>query len=447
MSKAAAVVLTIIPVIILIFVVANYGLTSPFWDQWDFIPTLVKAYDGTLGFGDLFAWHSEHRPFFPRLIALLFAYPSHWNIAYELALNVILGILLFLTLVLQIKKTAQVTKLSNLYFTIPLMSILVFSMSQWENWIWGWQIQVWLAVFCSTAGIFLLTNFPSSYKWFFISLLLGMIAIYSFVSGISYLVMGFLILLFDIRNKRAAIFFKILIWVSISTVLLAVYYFSDRQAAVQFSHVGQLIKFLYEPLKFLQFISFPFAFLGGPFAFGSLEVAITLGILCVLLMALLPLILIRRFKSSVITPYVYLNIFVIGVTLMTGLGRIELNALQAISSRYITFALLAWSSNAAMLSLLLFKTSTFKNLSNRNFIRRTVFIALGTIVLLALSSSFAAIWELKNRHKIWLKYQSRLAQTNNPQELLSFYDYFYPDKDKFIERVNLMRAYKLSIFR
>lgn len=440
--------LTLLPLIFTIFSVASYGFNFPFWDQWELIPLLASSFEGNFKFSDLLAWHNEHRPFFPRLIMLLIAYPTRWNISYELITNLILSVLLFTTLLLQIKKTVQETKATKLFLLVPLISILVFSMSQWENFVWGWQIQIWLTVLSSTAGIFILTNHTRSYKRLFTSLTFGIVSLYSFSTGISYLLTGLIILITEARNKNG--FFRPLIWLLASILLLLTYVYRLDNALVNVYFRGpvDLSSFTLEPLKFLlSFMLYLLVFFGSPLSVASQLLAIGIGTLCVLLIFSLPLILLKHFKYSIAAPYIFLNVFVIGTAIMIALARTNLGILQALASRYTTFSLLAWFSNITMLSLLLFKTKTFKNLENRQFFQKTILAGLVTIIVLVLVSSILGILELKKIYKILARYQRELVESQNLQTSSLPYHHIYPDKEILKERVILLRKYKLSIYK
>src|SRR2546426_10722897 len=84
------------PVLALIILVQTYGVNVPHWDQWDMIPIFQRYQSGELKWGDVWAQDAESRIFFPRLIMLGLAVLSKWNIMWELYLNIVLGILIFL---------------------------------------------------------------------------------------------------------------------------------------------------------------------------------------------------------------------------------------------------------------------------------------------------------------------------------------------------------------
>src|SRR5262245_62975011 len=86
---AIALLLAFIPLAYLIVMVATYSVDVPFADQWALVPLLEKSYRGTLTLRDLWSQHNEHRLLFPRMIMLVLARLSGWNLRYELAVNIL----------------------------------------------------------------------------------------------------------------------------------------------------------------------------------------------------------------------------------------------------------------------------------------------------------------------------------------------------------------------
>ena len=73
------------PAFWLAWLIYQYGVDTPWGDQWDATRLLLEKMDrGTLGFSDFFAFHNEHRIFFPQLLSFVLARLTHWNIRAEL---------------------------------------------------------------------------------------------------------------------------------------------------------------------------------------------------------------------------------------------------------------------------------------------------------------------------------------------------------------------------
>lgn len=194
-------VLILIPPSFILILVNKYGVDFPYWDQWKFVPLLIKAHYGELTFSDLWAQHLEHRILFPRIIMLLLAYITNWNIMYELYLSVILAglILWFLYLLLRLTVGNYIPS------WLPIvMSFLTFSTIQYENWMWGWQIQIFLNVLCIVIAILSVSRFPGNLKGIAIAIVFSFIASFSFNNGLLIWII-IAILLFFQNGKKIAI--------------------------------------------------------------------------------------------------------------------------------------------------------------------------------------------------------------------------------------------------
>ena len=67
------------------WLIFRYGVDTPWGDEWDStLPLLEKMQAGTLGWADFFAFHNEHRIFFPRLLTFGLARLTDWNVRAEL---------------------------------------------------------------------------------------------------------------------------------------------------------------------------------------------------------------------------------------------------------------------------------------------------------------------------------------------------------------------------
>lgn len=189
-------VLVLLPIVFLIYFVAQYKVDVPYWDQWEIASLLNKSFEGTLAFGDLWKQHNEHRPLFPLIIMLVLARLSNWNISYELAVNILLGIGIFSVFIYQLGKTDKSIGNRRVYWPVPIISLFIFCLPQYENWLWGWQIQVFLNVLAAIVGIVLLAGYAHKWLGFMLALFMGVIATYSFANGLVYWPVGLLMLFF-----------------------------------------------------------------------------------------------------------------------------------------------------------------------------------------------------------------------------------------------------------
>jgi hypothetical protein len=176
---AAAVIL--IPAFLVVAYVVYFGVNVPFWDDWALAPYLTLAQTHQLTAAALFAQHNEERIFFPRLVMMAIAAVTNWNLtgqmfAYALSL-ILVCLLLFLVYVRETGVSAR-----SLLFFAPA-AFLIFSLRQWENLLWGFEI-VWgvLALFAILA-LYLLQLARRPWIGFVLAALSGIVASYSGLIG------------------------------------------------------------------------------------------------------------------------------------------------------------------------------------------------------------------------------------------------------------------------
>ena len=200
MLRAAA----FVPPLLLCALVYRYGVDLPLFDQWEFVRVLETIRDGQLSgldiARDLFHGHNEHRLFFPRISMVLLAQPSDWNIRLELFFNLLLAGVLFVAL----QRIASTLSLSQAWRAtlLFLLSFCAFNPMQWENWSWGWQIQIFSVVTGVGWACYLLTrvaaigHFTKAQAWRLgLAVAAALVATFSFANGLLIWPVGLLVLL------------------------------------------------------------------------------------------------------------------------------------------------------------------------------------------------------------------------------------------------------------
>ena len=353
LSRHCDKILALVPLAFLIWVVVQYAVAVPYWDQWELVPLLEKTYHGELTFHDLWAQHNEHRIIFPQLIMLLLARLTRWNIHYELAVNIILALGIFAVFIHQVKITGRKLGFAGLPWAIPAISLIVFSVSQYQNWLWGWQIQMFLNLLAVAGGIVLLAN--DTFRWwkFAAAALLGIVATYSFANGILLWPIGLLLLLLvpTGAGKRKAATAG---WILIGTLTLGAYFY-HYQKPENHPPLSLIFKI---PAEYAVYV---FKYLGticaqglgvdisaeGAFAFifglaGTIATGWAGGTLLRKKIA----------DPGTLLPYFGLVLYSVGSALVTGVGRLGFGTNQALASRYCTMVVPLWVSLVVFLILL-----------------------------------------------------------------------------------------------
>jgi len=162
-------ILYLLPVALLLWFVATFSVNVPFWDQWRLVNLFDKVASGNAGFSDFFEVHGHHRIFFPKLIITALAFASGWNTQYEIICSIIFVLITFWFLCqIAAENSPQPSferggresnsPLPILYSQLPniLTCMLLFSLVQHQNWLWGFTLFWFLTNLCLVMAVFFL---------------------------------------------------------------------------------------------------------------------------------------------------------------------------------------------------------------------------------------------------------------------------------------------------
>lgn len=431
----AAAVVTLLPLVFLLTVLVLFHIDAPYLDQWEFVPFLEKAYSGTLSPFDFWAQHNEHRLVFPRLFFLLLAWLTRWDIRWELAANVVMGMGLFAVLAYNFVSIGRYSVGISAIWTFPFISALVFSMSQWENWTFGWQFQEFLTVLAATSGIFLLANPRSRWPAFGFAMLLGVVASYSFASGLAYWPVAAVAMVLAKPPDRNGLSARRVIWLAISVATITSYLYGYQTP----EHHPPTSAALARPVEFIVYI---LKYIGAPVVSWNGHLAAIVGLLGITTFTALAVHLLNSGGAPVgtLAPHVCLALFALASGVMAGIGRLGFGSNQAMSPRYITFAQLLWVGSLGLAYLTLAHAARFKPTPQVR--RKTVAVALVFLGLLAVNSFYGA-FRWSERWAYRRPAQQELVRGDNPALLVRL----HPDPSLVIERREILREHRLSLFR
>ena len=170
-----------LPALLLLADIRAFAVNIPFMDDWQFVPLLEKAKNGTLTFQELWAPHDEHRLFLPRIliIASMFATGGDYRVQSFITFSlvaVISACLLWLMVRLNGNR-------SSVFWTWVLANIALFSPIQFHNWLWPMQFAYFLPyTFLALCFCTLYTRIPALPK-FALAAVFALAGNYSFVQG------------------------------------------------------------------------------------------------------------------------------------------------------------------------------------------------------------------------------------------------------------------------
>ena len=405
MKKFILFSLYLIPVVLLIGFVANFSVNVPIDDEWRLANLFEKIAAGNINFNDFWALHSNHRIVFPKIIIAVLAFASQWNINYQLCLSIGLAVLTFIALYslssMQVKNAGD-----NLWHLANILTcILLCSLVQYENWLWGFQLAWFLVNLCFVSAVYALLSNHKLLPYIKISIA----AVFCFIASFS-LAQGLLSWLAaipavvalegNVVEKRK----RLILWILLFFATCAIYsidYHPSRKTSI--------ISLLNKPLVvidyFLSLLGSPIVRLSGISALVGLLI---FGIF--LFLAVHFVIKISEHREAL--PWLSIGLFSVLSALFITAGRAEFGAIQAIeSSRY--------TSNSILLLIALVQLGQLfargKSATNRNY--KLVYRMLaGTLIGIIIVNSGQAIAQSR----------SALVYKQGAQDCLQLINYLEP---------------------
>lgn len=407
-EKIFLIVIYSLPAILLLWFVTTFSVNLPLSDDWTLIDLFDKIYNNTATFKDFFAQHNGDRIFFPRIIFTVIAFISNWNIKLEIYFIFLLSLSNFLILY----KIAELNynKLGKILFHLLniITSMANFSLNQYENWLWGFQISWFLINTCLILAIFILTV-P---RRLFVNIRLSLAATCCFVASFSsaHGLLSWLAVLpsvFMIEGNVKDKKIRLLMWIGLFAACVAIYYIGYEKSD---NHPSFLF-FLKNPLKI--FVYF-FTIIGFPLS-RNIFPPIIAGLTLFFTFLFFNFLCFTNHKSEFTVrsvPWLSLGWFAILFALITTIGRTDFGIEQVTSSKYITVSVLLFISCVQLCGLwILYK---YKHINGKTIFFGSA-LCLGFLLELFLSSSTATIVEAQNTY-----IQRKTGE--NCLEIISFID-------------------------
>lgn len=295
----------------------------PFWDEWQNIVIFLHFKQGTLQFADFWAFHNEHRIVIPRMLYLALVILTHWNeqviMSFDLALAVIESALLLAAIRRSLNSSGWMIAL------VAPISLLVFSLGQYENWLWAFQITFICTVLGVACCVYAFARQPASWMLFLLGLAGAFLAAWSSAGG-TMAWLAFLPAAWRAGRIKGGI------WTLTAAAVLITYFQG-------FPHST--------PFHFsLKMLGFSLGYLGAPLGDLNVTWSLIAGILSVMFV-LVNLVMYWRMRGSGVPldAWFCLALFALAVDGITTLGRYELFGFSDfLTSRYQVFSVLWWVS-------------------------------------------------------------------------------------------------------
>jgi hypothetical protein len=318
-----------LPVAMAVFV--GFSTTNvPIYDEWLWSPLILAGHAGLLQWNDLWAQQNSHRSVVPTLVVLALAALTGWDTRVEALVSVALAALTQLFVWRLFVRDRGVEGAAAPFLAAGL---LLFSLAQVENWLWGFQLS-WLMVNALVAAVVVALDHRAhaglSVARVAIALACAAAASFTMLFGFAAWLAGFIML----RTARPRVL--VAIGWGACACLCAVIYFHDylrppdehgwfAQAAAPLIDLPQFV---------LAVLGAPLGLFGGRILselFGMAAcVAFAVGIVR------------ARSRGIDVSHWSALFAFSVGVALLIAIGRTAYGVDAAVLSRYTTPASFAW---------------------------------------------------------------------------------------------------------
>lgn len=185
----------LLPLLPLLWVCFYYHYPLPLWQHLD----ALFAYDAVKE--GLYSWQDFFTPYQGQWIAsglalrLLLIESSSWSVLLEAAASIVLAALTLRAVWLMVKPIAPPVALW-------LMAAIVFSLDQTTSWLWGYQLQLYLAVCSGVWCIYYVTQHRPTKKDMLLAISLALIASTSHYIGLALWILGYVTLSTRYRKKQ-----------------------------------------------------------------------------------------------------------------------------------------------------------------------------------------------------------------------------------------------------
>ena len=249
-----------LPLIGYLWLLARYSVNTIYADQWSDVTVIQQSYTHFFDWGPMWLQHFENRVFFPNIIVVLLAHTVHFNVQVEEYLGAVMLAASTVALLWTHKRRSR--SLPWLYYC-PV-AILAFSVVQYQNTLWGFQLAWFMVVLALAVAILLLDRVRLSWLVLGGAMVAAVVGSFSSLQGLLIWPTG-LVLLYYRRRSLA----HVAVWIT-AAAAATVLYFHNYNSAV--SPESQFAR--HHPLATVKFFLFAIGdVVGKPVSLGTTDPA------------------------------------------------------------------------------------------------------------------------------------------------------------------------------
>ncbi len=203
------------PVVSYFWVVHQYGVNVIFGDQWSDVTVIRHSYSHLLDWQSLWTQHTENRMLFPNLVVVALARTTHFNIQVEEYVSALMLVVATGLLIWAHKRRSP--SIPWLYYC-PVV-LLAFSLVQYENILWGFQMAWFLVLVSLASTVVLLDRFTLTWPVVIGAVAAAVVGSFSLLQGLLIWPIGLVLLFY--RRRAAPVF---VIWIVSALASVAVFF-------------------------------------------------------------------------------------------------------------------------------------------------------------------------------------------------------------------------------
>jgi hypothetical protein len=204
-----------LPVIGYFWFLEHFSVNAMIEDQWDDVTVIQQSYVHFFNWGPMWAQHFENRIFFPNIIVVVLAHTVHFNIQFEEYLSAMMLVAAVVFILWTHKRRSPSTPW--LYYC-PV-AVLAFSVVQYGNTIWGFQMAWYLVLLSLATAVLLLDRVTLRWIIFLGALAAAVVGSFSSLQGLLIWPTGLVLLYFRRRSLP-----QIGVWVAAAVVSTVLYF-------------------------------------------------------------------------------------------------------------------------------------------------------------------------------------------------------------------------------
>ncbi len=350
-----------------------FHVRIPYYDHWSIAPLVGRMGAGNLTVADLFGLHGSHWHASGYVVMLANARLAAMTPWIDIAASLVVAALGFVALVRIVDRSlGDVVGPDRRWLIMAVVGYFYFSLDQSENWLWGWQVALFLSTTMSLWAIELLGRGGLRMPVVGLAGVSATVAVYGFATAWALLPVGLFLVWTCPAVATARRFVAGGLWIGVFGLLLTHY------RSIDDPYAAQVAPRRWSPGVVVGHVDYVTTYLGAGLVRSASTVATVLAITGAIILVVVLVKGQRPVPAAVVNHRGLLALagYSVGSGALTALGRwSRFGSTQALASRYVTFANYFWIA-----VLVIVMVAAFGSARSRG--RAPLFLAVGAVLLL-----------------------------------------------------------------